>query len=605
MYTEEYERRGFPLGKFLLRLVLIILLILFLIWLIPKLISPSISKKDSNKGNANQTSTCEVKGLGALTSQIFADNLERMKDAAISYYTTDRLPANVGESKTMTLSDMIGKKLITPLIDKNNKACDVEKSYVKITKLSDEYVLKVNLKDSEKEDYILVHLGCYSYCEKDICQKKQDNVPVKGSTVISYVPIKPDTPTPTPVVPENPRCAYKGGKYYDKDGQVATEAEFKRSCGIIDPHYCVIYEGKFYDAAGNVVSEEEYRKSCGIDEHHYCVYYNGKYYDKDGNVVSESEYKTSCGIEDPHYCVYYNGKYYDKNGKVVTYEQYKKSCEDEDREYIYEYQKIIPAKVSEWTPWTNWAKTDCATQEVNCDEDNLSCLAKLQIYKRKEKIGTYEKTYAKQRDVVVQTGSYKQIACSKYNYVIINRTIYATTTTTTYTQVNTITATTTHTYGGWVYTGRASYSNPPSDGASTHYEFVGADYSTCADSCTTLPNYYYDSYTYTGGLDGVTSTTVTPGEITSETETDTEITTETEASASCGEYVYKTIPIYGTITVTEKATRTEPLYGDVCYQSTKSRSILESERIETKWSKHNDRSLLDNGWTYTGNKKLK
>ena len=40
-----------------------------------------------------------------LTSQIFADNLDRMKEAAISYYTDERLPKEVGESDTMTLSD--------------------------------------------------------------------------------------------------------------------------------------------------------------------------------------------------------------------------------------------------------------------------------------------------------------------------------------------------------------------------------------------------------------------------------------------------------------------------------------------------------------------
>ena len=72
----------------------------------------------------------------------------------------------------------------------------------------------------------------------------------------------------------------------------------------------------------------------------------------------------------------------------------------------------------------------------------MSLMKKLQLLKRKEKIGTYEKTYAKQREVLKQTGSYNKKSCSKYNYVEINRTIYATTTTTTYTQVNTITTTT-------------------------------------------------------------------------------------------------------------------------------------------------------------------
>ena len=47
-----------------------------------------------------------------------------------------------------------------------------------------------------------------------------------------------------------------------------------------------------------------------------------------------------------------------------------------------------------------------------------------------------------------------------------------------------------------------------------------------------------------------------------------------EYQASCGELVTKTIPIYSTINVTEKAKRTEPLYGDVCYKSTKSRKLI-------------------------------
>ena len=146
MYTEEYESKGFPFKDLVLKLVLVVIFIFLLVWLLPKFISPTINTKECN------SKTCDVSGIDALTSQIFMDNLERMKEAAISYYTDERLPKEVGDSDTMTLSDMIGKKLLVALIDKNNKVCDLEKSYVKITKLDDEYVLKVNLKDSEKED---------------------------------------------------------------------------------------------------------------------------------------------------------------------------------------------------------------------------------------------------------------------------------------------------------------------------------------------------------------------------------------------------------------------------------------------------------------------
>ena len=709
MYTEEYERRGFPFRDFILKLILVIIFVLLLVWLLPKFIKPTVNYTTKD-GKACPTSTCDTTGISALTSQIFADNLERMKDAAISYYTDERLPKEVGESDTMTLSDMIGKKIIIALIDKNNKACDLEKSYVKITKLDEEYILKVNLKDSEKEDYILVHLGCYTYCEGTLCQKQGAETPVKGSKYDQYVPIKGSVDrgvyyppkNVTPVVPTNPKCAYKNGKYYDKNGKVVSKTEYENQCfkpttkyycvkkdgkyyddkgnvvsesaykkacnkeekhycvkydgkyyddkgNVVsesaykkacnkpeNKHYCVKYDGKYYDDKGNVVSESAYKKACNKEEKHYCVYYNGKYYDSDGNVtteqnykkectipeekhycvkydgkyyddkgnvVSESTYKKACNKEEKHYCGYYDGKYYGKNGDVVSKETYKKQCET-TVEYIYEYKKTTPARFSDWTSWSSWSKTNCSTQEINCSDSSTSCLKKLQIYKRKEQIGTYEKTYARTRSVMKQTGSYTQKSCSKYNYVEINKTIYATTTTTTYTQTNTITSSTKHTTGAWVYNGRASYSNPPRDTEAKHYKFVGADYSYCSETCTTLPNYYYDSYTYTGGLTSVSSTT-TPGSTTSSSSSSTSSSTSTTTQASCGEYVTKTIPIYGSITVTEKATRTEPLYGTTCYQSTKTRSLLSNAVTTYKWSTNNDTTLLNNGWTLTGNKKQK
>ena len=625
MYTNDYERRGFPIRDFLLKLILVIIFVFLLAWLLPKFMGPSVYNYNNKDGKSCPTGTCDTTGISALTSQIFADNIERMKNAAISYYTDERLPKNVGDSDKMTLSDMIGKKIILALIDKNNKVVDLEKSYVKITKLDDEYILKVNLKDSEKEDYILVHLGCYTYCEGLLCQKQTTNIPVKGSKVTGYVPIKGSINNgvyypPKKVVPVvKIICGYSNGKYYDKNGKVVSKAEYEKQCIKPKPtpkpepkptpkpekHYCVKYDGKWYGKDGKVVSYEVYKRECTKPEpKHYCVYYKGKYYDDHGNVVDEATYKKKCGQpEDKHYCGKYNGKWYGKNGDVVSYWEYRKQCLPEV-EYIYEYKKTTAAEFSAWTKWSSWSKTACSTNEVNCSDSDASCLMKLQIYKQKEKIGTYDKTYARQRQELRQTGSYTQKACSKYNYVEINKTIYATTTTTTYTQTNTITSTTRHSTGGWVYNGRASYKNPPRDSAAVHYKFVGADYSYCSDTCTTLPNYYYDSYTYGGGLTSVSSTT-TPGAINSSTSTSTTSTTTTTSQASCGEYVYKTIPIYGYVTVTDKATRKEPLYGTTCYKSTKTRQKTKEAETKYTWSVKNDMTLINNGWTMTGNKKQK
>ena len=618
MYTEDYNRRGFPVREFLIKLFFVILFAFLLAWLLPKFMGPTVVNNNS-KSTKCATSTCDNTGIKALTSQIFADNLNKMKEAAISYYTDERLPKEVGQSDKMTLSDMIGKKIIIALIDKNNKVCDLEKSYVQITKLNDEYLLKVNLKDSEKEDYILVHLGCYTYCESGLCEKKGSelNVAVKG-TKDGWVPIKgtvekgkyyPSQPTPTPTPKPKPEpqptpepdkhyCTNINGKYYDRNGNVVSKAEYEKQC-FEKKYYCTKHNGKYYGISGKVVSFEEYKKQCE-EEKYYCTKHNGKYYGKDGNVVSYEEYENQC-LEKKYYCVKHNDKYYGSNGKVVSYEEYKKQC---IKEYEYEYSKTTNAKFSEWTNWSNWSETNCNTQEVNCSDSSITCLSKLQMYKRKEKIGTYDKTYAQTREVIRQTGSYKEQTCSNYDYVEINKTTYATTKTTKYTTINYITTTTQHSSGGWTYNGRATYKNPPRDTATTHYKFVGADYRDCEDTCVTLPNYTYDSYTYTGGMSSVSNTT-TPGKTTTSTSTSTTSSTTTSYEASCGEYEYKEIPIYGTITITEKATRKEPLYGTVCYKSTKTRKLIDKGSTKTKWSTYNDTSLLNSGWSYTGKKRVK
>ena len=787
MYTEEYEQKGFPIRGFILRLILVILFVLLLVWLLPKFISPSLNNNGSNNSNNSsncKNNVCDLSGLNALTSQIFANNLEKMKDAAIAYYTSDRLPKQVGESSTMTLSEMIGKHLITPLIDKNNKAVDVDKSYVKITKMDNEYLLKVNIKDSETEDYILVHLGCYNYCDGYLCQKETKTTtttPVKGAKdTTGYVPIIIPTPTPTPTptpdptipiceyrdgkyydiygyrvselnyiiscqapkckvvngyyfgkdgnnvskstyeaecttTPSTPKCEYKNGKYYDKNGKVVSEVDYIISCQApkckkVNGYYfgkdgrnvskatyeaecktpstpkCEYKNGKYYDKNGKVVSEVDYLISCeapkckvingyyfGKDgsnvsqatyeeecttpEVYTCQYKNGKYYDKDGNVVSEvnylisclapkckivngyyfgkngnnvnkATYEAECTTPEVYTCQYKNGKYYDKNGNVVSEVDYIISCQapkckvvngyyfgkdgnnvskstydlecNSQPEYIYEYIKTTAAVLSQWTPWGAWNKADCATQEINCNDQDNTCLFKLQMLKQKEQIGTYQKTYSRKRQVLKQTGSYDVKTCKNYNYVEINKKLYATTKTTTYTTVRE----TTTSY--WVSTGSGSYSSAPSDSAGTQYVFVGADYSGCDASCTTLPNFYYEEYNYSGGMSSVGSTTSTNTytEVTVD-ESERLISEDTTYEASCGGFEVKTVPIYSYITVTEKAARTEPLYGDVCYKSTKSRSVVTPATEQKTWSKFNDTSLLNAGWKYTGARTIK
>lgn len=196
MYTEE-RRRGNLLKDFILKLILIIIFVLLLIWLVPW---PNMDS------------------LNPLKDQIFNANLQTMKEAGITYYTTERLPQEVGDKDTLTLQKMLDMKLLIPFTDRNGNSCDVTKSYVSLEKQETEYLMKVNLKCGSEENYILVHLGCYSYCTADLCEKqnngdKQVVKPTSTPKPTSKPIVKPTSnPTPKPTVTpvnNNKECEYK------------------------------------------------------------------------------------------------------------------------------------------------------------------------------------------------------------------------------------------------------------------------------------------------------------------------------------------------------------------------------------------------------------
>lgn len=162
---EEKER--FSIKDVVLQVVLVVLFVFLLLWLFPT--KSYVDNKIDSK-------------LEPFYNQIFTNNINNMKEAAISYYTTSRLPKNIGDKEKMTLSEMLDKKLLISFLDSNNKKCSLTDSYVEITKMDDEYILKVNLSCSDNSDYILVHLGCYNYCETGLCEKKVETTATKTTT---------------------------------------------------------------------------------------------------------------------------------------------------------------------------------------------------------------------------------------------------------------------------------------------------------------------------------------------------------------------------------------------------------------------------------------
>lgn len=207
MYEERKEKFSFK--SFFLTILIVLLFVFLMLWLFPT--RSYVDKK--------LQSTYDIERLSVLYDEVFANNVSRMKDAAIGYFTNERMPQTVGESKKLTLQEMYDLHLVLKMKDIDGNACDVNKSYVEMTKYTEEYRLKVNLSCGEQEDYIIVYLGCYSYCSSGICEKtvsvpseqtkveesKTDTTPDKPCDPCQpQKPEEPDTPD-EPDTPEEPK----------------------------------------------------------------------------------------------------------------------------------------------------------------------------------------------------------------------------------------------------------------------------------------------------------------------------------------------------------------------------------------------------------------
>ena len=83
------------------------------------------------------------------------------------------------------------------------------------------------------------------------------------------------------------------------------------------------------------------------------------------------------------------------------------------------------------------------------------------------------------------------------------------------------------------------------------------------------------------------------------------VSSGSQVVATCTDYETKIVNVYRNVVKTEIATRTEPLYGTVCYSSDRTRKLKSAGKTEKTWSYYNDTNLLNNNWYYTGAKKLK
>ena len=173
---KKRKKNGFASTALLISIAIALIAMVGAVLILSKVDNQKVVATDENSTveelTSNKDATCE----GLVKEIVFNDNLTTIKEAAISYFTNERLPQTVGDSVKISLKDMQDKKLVLNVRDASGKTCSVTDSYVEVTKEENEYVMKIFLSCSDLEDYILVHLGCYDYCDSNICEKKEEPV---------------------------------------------------------------------------------------------------------------------------------------------------------------------------------------------------------------------------------------------------------------------------------------------------------------------------------------------------------------------------------------------------------------------------------------------
>ena len=186
MYNERKDE--FSIRGLLLQVLFVIVFVFLLMWIFP-------TKKQIEK-------LIDV----PVYDNVFNQNIIAMKEAAKSYYTTPRLPQKVGDKVKMTLGQMLELKIILPFTDSKGRACSEKESYVEITKKSDEYIMKVNLKCTDEENYLLVYMGCYDYCKTTICEKNKEDVKSPIVNPVKVCKIKSCPAGQTLINPNSANC---------------------------------------------------------------------------------------------------------------------------------------------------------------------------------------------------------------------------------------------------------------------------------------------------------------------------------------------------------------------------------------------------------------
>ena len=98
--------------------------------------------------------------------QFLENKVKTITTSMIDYYNPNNLPHLIGDSTSLVLEELINQKVLNPIKNYKNEKCDLQNSYIIITKITDiEYRLKIYLICQKEEITKETELICFDSCQ--------------------------------------------------------------------------------------------------------------------------------------------------------------------------------------------------------------------------------------------------------------------------------------------------------------------------------------------------------------------------------------------------------------------------------------------------------
>ena len=212
------------------RVLLRILLFVLLFILVIKLITFLFNKKNNNNAN-----------------DVMSANLIKLNNVGVNTVKDENFNINVGETKTITLKELVENKTLEEIKDEKNNTCSNDESYIEILKTETEYRVKSYLVcGNNKQDK-------YIYLDVNTKEEIQDRTqPTTDETTTTTVAPETTTTKTTTVAPTTKKTTVKTTKKVTTTSKVTTTTKPVRTTTTIPANKVKI---SFNTNGGNQLSE--------------------------------------------------------------------------------------------------------------------------------------------------------------------------------------------------------------------------------------------------------------------------------------------------------------------------------------------------------------